>query len=126
MSAQPPQSRRRAIANVRTVAVLLALSIGAASCGSTETSATPTLATQVTTTTTTTVVEEESAFTPPADEPSAENGDSAVDETETAAPVVNLFPDIDVLNIADGGTVNLATELGGADQATLLWFFAPH
>lgn len=117
----------RTRSNVRTLGVLLALSIGAAACGSTETSSTPTLDTQVTS-------------APVADEPSAESSteeadsteadsteaDSASDPDEAAAPAVNLFPDIDVLNIADGTTVNLAAELGGADKATLLWFFAPH
>lgn len=126
MSAQPTESGRRTIANVRTVAMLLALSIGAAACGATETSTTPTLATQAPST----VVEESSAFAPPADEPEEVEADepdaAAADEAETTAPAVNLFPDIDVLNIADGGTLNLAAELGGGDQATLLWFFAPH
>lgn len=101
--------------------MLLALSIGAAACGSTESSTAPTLATSVTTAPAAT-----SAFAPPADEPPADESSTESSTTETTAPAVNLFPDIDVLNIADGATVNLATELGGGDKATLLWFFAPH
>lgn len=122
----------RAAMRWRGMAALLAFSLGAAACGSTESSTTPTLATQAPS------VEVESAevdaagpansadttetTVPSADETAVE----AIEDEETAAPVANLFPDIDVLNIADGGTVNLATELGGGDKATLLWFFAPH
>jgi len=40
--------------------------------------------------------------------------------------VENLFPDIDVVNIADSSTYNLAAELGGGDLPVLLWFWAPH
>ena len=108
----------------RLVAVLLALSIGAAACGSTETSSAPTLAPQATS-----AAADQGS---PDDSVSGDDasGDEAAPESdaqeETAGPAVNLFPDIDVLNIADGATVNLAAELGGADKATLLWFFAPH
>lgn len=103
----------------RLVAVLLALSIGAAACGSTATSTAPTLAPQATNAVADDGSPDESA---PDD---AATTDSAPQD-EAASPAVNLFPDIDVLNIADGATVNLAAELGGADKATLLWFFAPH
>lgn len=103
----------------RLVAVLLALSIGAAACGSTASSTAPTLAPRTTSAATDEVSPDDGA-----------SGDDAATESaaqdEVASPVVNLFPDIDVLNIADGATVNLASELGGADKATLLWFFAPH
>jgi len=102
----------------RFAASLLALSIGAAACGSTETSSTPTLATQEPAAT-----EAPTTTGAPAAEVTNETAEEAVEEEEA---VVNLFPDINVLNIADGATVNLAAELGGADKATLLWFFAPH
>jgi len=102
----------------RFAASLLALSIGAAACGSTETSSTPTLAAQEPAAT-----EAPTTTGAPAAEVTNETAEEAVEEEEA---VVNLFPDINVLNIADGATVNLAAELGGADKATLLWFFAPH
>lgn len=43
-----------------------------------------------------------------------------------AAPATNLFPDIEVVNVADATTFNLASELGGGDLPVLLWFWAPH
>jgi len=117
----------------RVAAALLALSIGAAACGSTETSSTPTLATQEPAAT-----EAPTTTGAPAAEVTSETAEEVVEQeaveaevveeeaVEEEEAVVNLFPDIDVLNIADGATVNLAAELGGADKATLLWFFAPH
>lgn len=111
----------------RSAALILALALGASACGSGEDTTLPTLATA-----------------PPEDSGSASAGPSPVggaDQTEAAeveGPVPedddpsaeqaseNLFPDIDVVNIADGATVNLAAELGGGDRPTLLWFWAPH
>ncbi len=51
-----------------------------------------------------------------------------VDEEEAAPADVgnHLFPDLETVNIADGATLNLATELAGGDTPVLLWFFAPH
>ena len=95
------------------------MALGAAACASTQTSSTPTLDTTATTTvsTATPASEAPATTTPPTSAPSS---------TSTTEPTINLFPDIDVLNIADGATLNLASELGGGDAATLLWFFAPH
>ncbi|MCP3854068.1 MAG: hypothetical protein GY745_09400 [Actinomycetia bacterium] len=46
--------------------------------------------------------------------------------TEAAAdPVLNLFPDVDVIEIATGETINLLS-LIAIDQPVLLWFWAPH
>lgn len=111
----------------RAAAVLLAVSVGAAACGSTETGA-PTLNPQATSAE---AAESASDSTDAAAPEAAETTDSEAavsenDSGEEAAPAVNLFPAVDVLDISDGGTVNLATELGGGDKATLLWFFAPH
>lgn len=48
-------------------------------------------------------------------------------EAEGPAPVIDhLFPDVNTLNIVDGSTINLATELAGGDTPVLLWFWAPH
>lgn len=52
--------------------------------------------------------------------------ESQADDGATSEPAVNLFPDVDVVNIADASTLNLATELGGGDLPVLLWFWAPH
>ena len=59
-----------------------------------------------------------------ADEAPAPAGTTGEAE-ETAAPAENLFPDVDVVNVVDGSTVNL-TSLGGGDLPVLLWFWAPH
>jgi hypothetical protein len=62
----------------------------------------------------------------------AEDGSAAGDDAtegdaaDDVAATENLFPDIDVVNIVDGSTVNLAQELGGGDKPVLLWFWAPH
>ncbi len=49
---------------------------------------------------------------------------------EAAGPVEptldHLFPDVDVLDIQTGATLNIATELAGGDRPVLLWFWAPH
>ena len=49
-------------------------------------------------------------------------------EVAEAAPEseTNLFPSVDVVNVHDGSTLNLAAELGGGDLPVLLWFWAPH
>lgn len=60
----------------------------------------------------------------PADEAVAPEEEQAVAADE--AEVVNLFPDVDVVNVADSSTLNLAAELGGGDLPVLLWFWAPH
>ncbi len=113
----------------RPVALLLALSMGAAACGSTASSTAPTLAPQATTAAADDSSPDDSSSVDDAAPASEAGDDAATDssaEDEAAVPAINLFPDIDVLNIADGSTVNLASALGGADKATLLWFWAPH
>ncbi len=62
-------------------------------------------------------------------EASAESTAGSTGE-EAAGPVVptpdHLFPDVDVLDIQTGATLNIATELAGGDRPVLLWFWAPH
>jgi len=128
----------------RSATLLVALSLGAAACGSGDaaSSAAPTLSTA-----SADAADESGASTDSSDnsEPSGAGSDSAgsdsvgsdsvgsdsagsdgVEDAPAAEPVENLFPDVDVVNIADGSSVNLAAELGGGDKATLLWFWAPH
>jgi len=71
---------------------------------------------------------DEAESTPAADTADeAQDGSPDSDGTaEAAGPVENLFPDLNVLNVTDGSTVNLASTLIGGDKATLLWFWAPH
>ena len=126
-----PDPRRPGASRKRSAALLLSLALGATACGASDEAATPTLATDA-----------PAAVSPDADEAQPEN-DAAAAAPETEGPVSaeeepideeaapevaveNLFPDVDVLDIADGSTVNLAAELGGGDKATLLWFWAPH
>lgn len=46
--------------------------------------------------------------------------------TETAAPAQpSDLPSVDVVNVATGATVNLAS-FAPADQPLVLWFWAPH
>jgi hypothetical protein len=46
--------------------------------------------------------------------------------SEAAAdPVENFFPDVDVIEIATGETVNMQS-LVAIDRPVLLWFWAPH
>lgn len=90
-----------------------------------------------------TVTTEVAADPSPAQEPEPAAGGESEDsptstesrtETETEAdggettsePAVNLFPDVEVTNIVDSSSLNLATELGGGDLPVLLWFWAPH
>lgn len=121
----------------RSVAVIIAVALGASACGSGETSTTPTLATAPAAEAAGASSNDAGSGTggdagesPAAvdDEPAVREADDAppADEPDVAAPSENLFPDIDVVNIADGSTLNLAAELGGADRPTLLWFWAPH
>ncbi|MCP5026688.1 MAG: hypothetical protein GY929_10435 [Actinomycetia bacterium] len=42
-----------------------------------------------------------------------------------APPPTNLFPDVEVIEIATGEPVNLRS-LGAVDRPVLLWFWAPH
>jgi len=118
----------------RSATLLVALSLGAAACGSGDaaSSAAPTLSTA-----SADAADESGASTDSSDnsEPSSAGSDSVgsdsagsdgVEDAPAAEPVENLFPDVDVVNIADGSSVNLAAELGGGDKATLLWFWAPH
>lgn len=72
----------------------------------------------------TTAPPESSTSADPAGTPEADSGDPAA-ETESD-PGENLFPDVDVVNVSDGATINLAGELGGGDLPVLLWFWAPH
>ncbi len=71
------------------------------------------------------------------DSDSADNGtataaDAGSESTDEAAagPVApisdHLFPDVDVVDIQTGATLNIATELAGGDRPVLLWFWAPH
>ncbi len=103
----------------RSLAVIVALSLGAAACGAGDDAA-PSL----------TLAPEASASGADGTTASTSEGDGTQNDEpadEAAAlDVVNLFPDIDVLDIADGSTVNLAAALGGFDKPTLLWFWAPH
>lgn len=117
----------------RSLALIVAIALGASACGSGGESTSPTLAT-------TSPAEAAGDSADDGASPSADADDpadtSAPPGTQTSEPAVedpaseesgeNLFPDIDVVNIADGSTLNLAAELGGADRPTLLWFWAPH
>lgn len=71
-------------------------------------------------------------------DPSDSDG-GAVAQPETAQPETaqpdagpvapapeHLFPDVDVVDIQTGATLNLASELAGGTQPVLLWFWAPH
>jgi hypothetical protein len=51
---------------------------------------------------------------------------ASVDDEEDPATEENLFPDIAVLDVQTGDSVNLAAQLGGGDTPVLLWFWAPH
>ncbi len=50
----------------------------------------------------------------------------ASSERSPDAPESSLFPNIEVVNVADSSTLNLSTELAGGDRPVLLWFWAPH
>ncbi len=44
----------------------------------------------------------------------------------TVGEAANLFPDIDVVSVATGESLNLKVELSGGELPVLLWFWAPH
>ncbi len=50
----------------------------------------------------------------------------ASSDQSTDAPESSLFPNIEVVNVADSSMLNLSTELAGGDLPVLLWFWAPH
>lgn len=50
---------------------------------------------------------------------------SAAPTTMAEAAPPNLFPDVEVIEIATGESVNLQS-LGVIDRPVLLWFWAPH
>lgn len=119
----------------RLIALLLALSLGAAACGGGET------ADDAATGSDSSAPETSSDTDPDSDgaasdnnndeggaeEAEASSSDDGADAGSDEPPATeNLFPDVDVVNISDGSTINLATELGGGDTPLLLWFFAPH
>lgn len=62
----------------------------------------------------------------PASSAAASEATSEAVGPEAPAPAENLFAPVDVVNIADGSTLNLADELAGGDRPVLLWFWAPH
>lgn len=109
-----PRSGRGSVG--RTVTLSAALALTAAACGSDGTT--------------------EAALpvgpepTPPTSEALVETstgpGGDNIAETTIAPERTNVFPDLNVVRIADRGTVNLADELGGGDLPVLLWFWAPH
>ncbi|MEM7341122.1 MAG: hypothetical protein AAF467_20865 [Actinomycetota bacterium] len=115
MDRPPNTASRRALAAVIGVAALIA-----AACGGTTVDE---VAANGAESTESTAAAESSSSTSTAD--AAPDATESEDAAEVA-PVENLFPDVDVVNIQDGSTLNLAEELGGGDQAVLLWFFAPH
>lgn len=57
-----------------------------------------------------------------ADEPSAEANEGPSEEVGAE----HLFPDSEVIRVADGSATSLAAELAGGDRPVLLWFWAPH
>lgn len=120
----------------RTAALLLASSLALAACGDSgqsdaERAATgATLATTATTAPATTDEPVEPSIVTDETTTTTATGDDAADTTEAAPveaePEPHLFPDVDVLDIYNGGEVNLGEALSGGDKAVLLWFFAPH
>lgn len=104
--------------------VIVAAALLAAACGS-ETSAPALDTAAVGDTVTSQSSQEEAAQSETSAAPVADTEEPA--ET-TAAPEVSshLFPDLNTLNVKDGSSVNLATELAGGDTPVLLWFYAPH
>ncbi len=148
----PHHSRRAKVGGL-----LLALSLGAAACGTDDTtsadadSSTPTESTDTTEAPPSSSDDAESdpadddsasaeeSADDPADDPVAEADETADDGEESAAQdpadetldepastADNVFPNLDVLDIATGSTVNLSAELAGGDTPVLLWFWAPH
>ena len=114
----------------RTAPVLLASSLALAACGGgqSDEDRAATGATLATTAPETTAEPVEPSIV---DDDADRDADSDADTTTTAPavaadPPVNLFPDINVLDVYNGGEVNLAEALPGGDKAVLLWFWAPH
>ncbi len=94
---------------IRFVAVAICLALGAAACGdSTDGPASaPTEAPAPTAA---------PATQAPAPEADTQSGDP---------PPASDLPSVDVVNVATGATVNLAS-FAPADQPLVLWFWAPH
>ncbi len=51
--------------------------------------------------------------------------DPAAVNDASATPVASDFPDVDVLDVRTGDTINLRS-LAPRDKPALLWFYAPH
>ncbi len=117
---------------LRLGALAVALSVGAAACGSSATdTATGTAPDSATNTSAT---DTEAADSSDAGDDAVSQSQASSDDEEPAAdpesdqevaPVENLFPDVDVVTVA-GAELNLSEELAGGDKAVLLWFWAPH
>jgi hypothetical protein len=60
------------------------------------------------------------------DDGAGAGGDTGDGAGQGAASADHQFPDLDVVTVADGATINLAGELAGGDTPVLLWFWAPH
>lgn len=104
------------------VAALLTVGLVASACGSDASETTAADAETTAAETETTAPETGAAADTEAESESTEG-----EATDTPEPATeNLFPDVDVVNIVDGSTVNLAQELGGGNLPVLLWFWAPH
>jgi len=127
----------RARSRSSLVATIVALGLIASACGAaateSDTAASETSPSDAAAETTTDdSAADDSAADDSAAEAGAEDGSAAGDDAtegdaaDDVAATENLFPDIDVVNIVDGSTVNLAQELGGGDKPVLLWFWAPH
>ncbi len=112
---------KRGLLAALTASALLLAACGADSDTVVESGAEATASTEPGTQAPATTVAE--ADTPPADSSAAA---APVESTETDVAAENLFPDVEVLSVADGSSINLAAELGGGDLPVLLWFWAPH
>ena len=133
---RPPQSAIPKVGIVRTGSLFLAFAMLVTACGSGAT--TPELGAGLRSSS-----NEPSSATSDSDSASgsasvdsgteAEVGSGAEAESAgevAAGPVAptpdHLFPDVDVLDIQTGATLNIASELAGGDRPVLLWFWAPH
>ncbi len=117
-SAMP--KRLRPPRSTALVGVAAALALVAAACGSGGTDGTDTAGSATTAAPATT------ADAAPDSTAAAPDSTAATAGPEAPAPAENLFAPVDVVNIADGSTINLADQLAGDDRPVLLWFFAPH
>ncbi len=109
----------------KSLGLLLGLALAASACGSGGAESTGTeLGTNVASPATATPIEDSLD----SDGGAAAQLDSA--QSETAGPASptpeHLFPDVDVVDIKTGATLNLASELAGGAKPVLLWFWAPH